>query len=628
MEITVNGTPHGTIHDSPLAAWNYLRTHTGIEVDRRDATLTEELRILINADNDTLEEALANATMETFLGAFFQLIQPFVAIFRDILSFFEQADANEGQSQWVLKVGDLDLDLDHFRQCISTMTPAGQVTVDVTVPTFNGAWEIIKILRSSPVVNEQVMKSHSRRDARFDTDVLTLPSDVREWVRAYNAGRYSALPAYLTSEQYPPSLRKVATIASAAILIISDLGMNMERMITAYRSSENAGTDKSDALDFWSLAQNETDFWLRTMVVALSSAVKLLKPQELELLDNKMGEFLTPLPTRTMSFNHSFNELESILSLPIWKERYELYSVWVGTEVVRAFRSAGHDLQFHHDGRIAFSFKETEIATVRSSSKLLRLVSERRSPLVTPAGHGRKGNVQPDFGILAGSDEHFQCLMVIEVKHYLRSAKKRFIDVIEDYARANPSAEVYLVNYGPIGDLNVNINSTLRDRCHTIARLTPSHIQERKQLEEAVQKCAGKPVPAWPQGGTQPEPGTIIALDISRSMSSLLNSEQVESLIRSLLETERPSKLAAIDTSINGIWPADRDGFLAITRREGGATSLEGPVRQLLEEFERIVVVTDDDGLAGLSSIGHEAVEQHIEPPAGLCIRIYVRPAS
>jgi hypothetical protein len=623
---TANAALDGSIHNTPIEAWNYLRAHAGIEVDRRDATLTEELRILIDANQETLEEALSMATMEAFLGAFFQLVQPFVAIFLDILAFFEQAGATDGQGQWVLKVGNLDLDLEHFRKSIETMTPAGKVTLQVPAADYDAAWKINEILRSKDVVQDQVSKSFDRWGKDFDADVLNLPGDVHDWVRAYDSGEYRALPVSLTASRYPLVLEKVTVIADAAISVIIDLSMNRKRMMDAYRSSENGGPNRADALAFWSLTQNETDYWLRTLVIALSAALTLLSKDELEMLGEEMDKLLSQFPSRAMIFGRSFRDLESVLSLPIWKERYELYSVWVGTEVVRALASTGHDIEFHHDnGRIAFAFKETEIATIRSSLVPLRLISEKRSPLVAPVGHGRKANVQPDFGIWAGTGDDLECRMVVEVKHYLRSAKQRFVAVLEDYARALPKAEVYLVNYGPVGYIGGDVDRTMRDRCHTIEQLIPSHSERRKKLEEAVQGCVGQPIPVWPKFGRTPNEGTVLAFDVSSSMNSLLHKEEMEPFILYLLAAEQPAEFTAIDTSVRGFWPPDRQSFLVIAGKQGGATALEGPIHQLLDEYERILVVTDEDGLDGLAAIKNEAIQLEVEPPAGLFLRVCIR---
>lgn len=309
MSTAKNTALDGSVHETPIAAWKYLRAHAGIEVDRRDATLTKELRILIDANQATLEEALSTATMEAFLGAFFQLVQPFVAIFRDILAFFEKAGATYGQGQWVLKVGDLDLDLEHFRREIETMAPAGKVTLHVPAVDFGAAWRINEILRSKDPVQNEVSKSFDRWGKDFDADSLNLPSDVREWVRAYDSGEYRALPASLTAGSCPLVLEKPAVIADAAISVIIDLGMNREGMMIAYSSPENGGLNRADALAFWTLAQNETDYWLRTLVVALSAAATLLAGKELQTLGEEMAELLNAFPTRAMNFGRTFSEI-------------------------------------------------------------------------------------------------------------------------------------------------------------------------------------------------------------------------------------------------------------------------------------------------------------------------------
>ena len=151
-----------------------------------------------------------------------------------------------------------------------------------------------------------------------------------------------------------------------------------------------------------------------------------------------------------MKADVSMADLESVLSLPIWKKRYELYSVWIATEIIRALE--GHDVKIHHDnGRMDFGFHETEVATVRSSPGPFRLVSERRVPLAKPKGKGRTAGVQPDHGLWKVEGSEDVCHLAVEVKHYKKEARGKFVDVFEDYARAIPDGEVYLVNHGPTG---------------------------------------------------------------------------------------------------------------------------------------------------------------------------------
>ena len=123
-----------------------------------------------------------------------------------------------------------------------------------------------------------------------------------------------------------------------------------------------------------------------------------------------------------------------------------------------------HDVQLHHnDGCMEFGFQETVVATIPSSPGPFRLISERKSPLSNPRGEGRKGNVQPDYGLWTEVDEKDVCRMVVEVKHYKESAKRKFLDVFEDYARALADAEIFLVNHGPSGTFD-KLSGDIRER--------------------------------------------------------------------------------------------------------------------------------------------------------------------
>lgn len=76
------------------------------------------MRILSRLDPraHSIEQALAAVDMASFVRAFFEALHPYVAMFRDILDFFEHADATRGESQWTLQVEDIDISLEHFRE--------------------------------------------------------------------------------------------------------------------------------------------------------------------------------------------------------------------------------------------------------------------------------------------------------------------------------------------------------------------------------------------------------------------------------------------------------------------------------------------------------------------------------
>jgi hypothetical protein len=105
-----------SIHEDSLAAWADLQERGGLELRDRDEGLEEELMNRLSPSAGSLEDALRQATTDDLVRAFFDLIQPFVAMFSAILAFFERAGATEGREQWNITVGEIDLRLEHFRR--------------------------------------------------------------------------------------------------------------------------------------------------------------------------------------------------------------------------------------------------------------------------------------------------------------------------------------------------------------------------------------------------------------------------------------------------------------------------------------------------------------------------------
>ena len=70
----------------------------------------------------------------------------------------------------------------------------------------------------------------------------------------------------------------------------------------------------------------------------------------------------------------------------------------------------------------------------------IRLIGERRSTLSSPLGEGRKNGAQPDYGLWSNDAELERCILVVEVKHYAKAARRKFHEVVVDYATAHPFA--------------------------------------------------------------------------------------------------------------------------------------------------------------------------------------------
>ncbi|MBN2445965.1 MAG: VWA domain-containing protein [Phycisphaerae bacterium] len=604
-----------SVHRDPLSAWKYLVQHGGIELEGRDEGLDQRILQRLDPCAPSLDDALATATMPAFTRAFFEAVHPFLAMFRDILSFFEHADVTMGPAQWTLQVDDVDLNLSHFQKWIGTWCGVGIAQMQIPAVDWNGVWRLWRVLCDKEEIGAEIRRS-------FNQGQPQLPQDVQTWVDMHNRGNYLPLPASLQSPRCPPELLASASIAQAALSRLREMDLTRERLMELRRDYRR-DPDRSDALDFWSIAQNETDYWLRSYIVALSAAATLLTQAQLAGLGRDLDLVLADFPLRPFNVEVSIAELESVLSLPIWQKRYELYSVWVATEMVRALK--GHQIELHHEhGRIVFAFHETLVATIHSSPGPFRIISERRWPLEDPRGRGRTGSVQPDHGLWTSEYGHDTCRMVVEVKHYKRSVKRAFLAVFEDYARAFPEGEVYLVNYGPTGRAVWDVSRSIRERCHAIQRLTPTSLEARNELAQAVRECVGEPVLSWPYG-LHASADVVVVIDVSASMKTVLHSRHTEALVRKIVASECPRELIALDTAVVGTWPPNEEGFAELIETNGGSTALGPAIVDLLRRVARVVVITDEGGLetlSGLHATMHDCQELESQ---GVCVRVCTR---
>lgn len=600
------------VHHDPLSAWQHLCARGGLELGGRDEGLDERIRDRLNPQARSIEEALGGADMAAFVRAFFEGLHPYVAMFRDILDFFEHADATLGESQWTLQVDDIDLSLEHFRQWLAAWDGLARTAMRVPAIDAKAGWQLWKILDNRPPVHDELQSSFQNRP-------LNVADDVRRWVLAYNEGTYRPLPESLNPPLCPPALSKSASIAFTVLQRLLDLRLTpiaLKKLCDHHRQSLNP----SDGFDFWTIAQHESDYWLRSFVVALSASSRLPE-STLTSIGKELDTITDRFPIRSMQVDVSVGDLESILSLPVWEKRFDLYSVWIATEIIRAL--TGHDIEIHHDhGRIAFAFKETTVATIHSSPAQFTLISERRIPLTNPRGEGRKGGVQPDHGLWATKDGKEVCKMVIEVKHYKNSSKATFVNVFEDYARALPAGTVCLVNHGPTGNAVYEVSRTIRGRCMAIGHLTSSNVESRRELAAAVRKCVGEPMPRWP-AATQPlNAAKVFLFDVSGSMNTTIRSEAMHSFVRHLAGKELPAKLVAADHKIVGVWDSGEIGFEELLRLDGGNTDLSQPIAQLLNSYESILVITDKEGAATIQGVDVTSYSGPSTTPPGIEVRV------
>ncbi len=554
-----------------LEAWKQLEAKGGIEPDGRDADFVHELTRALHPSADTIEKALATASVDQFVAAMFETIGPFAAIYADILAFFRRAGAKDGKAAWTLQIGEVPFDLEHFVQFIETAQTVLGVR-RLKMLTGSTAWTFRHALNGS-------------------AGVSALPSDVIHWSERWQEGIYAAYPASLTPARVAPELSDAAAIASAALQTIRSVSQFRDDLTKPVSARTPIELSPLGGLGAIEIADLDKDLWLRSVIVGLGQAV-VASEAERTRIAAAVAEVIGGLPS--LPVPSPMSQLEKLLSLPAWKHRYDLYAVWVATAVLGALPD--HPLEIHTDrGALPFAFKPHLLATVETLEGETFLYSERKSKLADPRGPGRKGHVQPDYGLWRPDAE---CRLVIEVKHYKKADKRRFSEVMADYAEAHPHAQVLLVNYAGTGDIldtMPDVDAGIRDRCHHIPHLTPHNSESMDRFRRMVLDAVGPP-PSRPVR-------QLVMLDVSASMMPALSGGR-NSVAASWLQSEEVDpdcEVVFVDTM--ECWRGSVDQAVNQLQVFAGnrGTRLSPVALRLLEDTDSLLVATDGDGLRDLA---------------------------
>jgi hypothetical protein len=511
-------------------------------------------------------------------------------MFRDIVAFFQAAGASRGREQWRVKLDDAHLDLKDFQSFLASWS---KVEAELDIPAID--WRRAEALREAA----QIVPGLTQSLSTFLHDDKFAPSSgdaaVDAWLLAYKRGEYRPIPSVLLPHHFGPGLADAAAITWAGIERVRTIWGDRETMMADRHALTS---DMADGLAPGSVAQHETDYWLCTSVHLLGRILRL-PAEDQAALGAKLEARYRDLARRKLSFKADVQALERILSLPVWRRRHELYAVWIATEMVRALD--GHDVELHHeDGSIVFAFKDTVVATVRSAAPERTLVAERRTPLADPVGKGRTGAVQPDYGVWSEGRGGQRCDLIVEVKHYKREAKGPFRDVLIDYTRAHPGAQVVLVNHGPASAQDEGLDRDAARRSEVLGDLTPTNRSQRDALAALVREAVGEPALRAFAGGFRPN--SVLAVDVSGSMVDWLASDDFERLL-TRFAAAGGGEVALVDSRIRDRLAPAKALAAIRTIDDLAGTALADPIRALLAEHGVVYVVTDQEGARDLEDL-------------------------
>lgn len=550
-------TPGSEVMTSGLDAWRALR-HCGLEAEGRDQDFAESLRAILDPRARSLDEALAGSSVEQFVRAFLVTAEPYVHMLRGILRMFELAGANKGRAGWKIAFDGYEEAVEHFKQWEQIFHRSGG-SVEHPRLSMRGFWEFTGQFREAPVTELRAEAGGPFWDPGRAQAVLPPPRQASE-----------------------PWMHDVWAVIMKAQQILADAGLDL---VTA-RAGAGFGEHEldGDAFLLANLRALQHDYQVSQLVAAYEALWGDAALQR--RFAARVQAFVGKLPRDRYWSHVTVAELRPFLELPVWQRRHEFFAAWVASEQIDVFRELG--IKVHSEnGAITFPFRETTVATLAGAC--LAMIAERRTALSNPVGKGRTAGVQPDYGWWRNAGTGETCELVVEVKHYKKSASRPWSHVLTDYALAHPQARVLLVNYGPAGTAEALLEEPARSRCRLIGMLHPGSEESIGAFREEVRRTL-----AGQRGGN-----SVVMLDSSASMD--LRNRRLAAALKELADAHGCRSVLAADSEILQQWDADAldDAALGQCAR-GRPEELAGPLLQALATYDAVILVSDDSGVRSI----------------------------
>lgn len=429
-----------TIIDSPVALWNHLCSSAGLELrlkgglPGRDADVEDALKSALAAPATApsleawlMEDAASlprTVTTERLLIAALNSQGGFGRMMQDILDLLVTAEAR--QASHGLSV--------EFK--FDTASDPIKATLE----------EFREVVNHTQAVLEKRPK---------------LPDAHRMGVLSNTLGSFVASSFGDAPQNFPPveplnptgasevdtHLDTIVQLVSAFRALCENHGSTRQQVFDAAQDLEHRDPDATELCRQLFAASNNWDVLVLAGAQQLATEVHSgkLSSKEASL---KLSEALSGIEWGETWVKQTIQQLLDVLKLPTWRRRHELYSVWVGTRLLKVAGQVDADMQFHPvDGVLSFEFGGSRLATFSWQNKQYDVWAELRSALVGKSAKRKKG-IQPDFRILQASiskSPNAQTSYVLECKHYLNASVSNFSQA----AAATGSIESSLAQYDP-----------------------------------------------------------------------------------------------------------------------------------------------------------------------------------
>ncbi len=457
----------GLIWTAP-ALWAEIKKTAQLKHREYDLDLLQSIRTRLGLPADGSMAALLRQyeiTCESLLDAVLQCMMPFSIMLNDLYGMFQKAGAQ--QTNYNIKIQfDFDrshtlnsIDLTFFRQQVAL---ANDLVVGTSVGIPSHPYGLVNQIREIWTPNY------------MNDPVALYPKEIKNWLEDYKKCPKGTWPDNAPPQPFSGHAELDAQLEALWQILNASLWKYRNRVPTDKRP----GSGDSRYTQFW---QDETDCWLGAFVRSICNLLTRFRvsPESehgeiASFFARELERCLAQCDMIQVEMEKKLQSVIDILNLPFWKKRYELYSVWVSTQILQAFPE--EDVHFHvEDNTLRFSFGGSHIATFNSYNPPLELWAEVRTYFDSPRSPSRKRHIQPDYTLAVGDAFHANnSVAVVECKQYKKYSRRNFLYAAEDYAGGRPNSNVFLVNYGPIPvALKDEASAEFRDRIHFYEKMRP-----------------------------------------------------------------------------------------------------------------------------------------------------------
>lgn len=434
--------------NSSAELWIYLIDRAGLDLKYYDIEIENNIKRQLGVEysEEKLLSILSrkNISTNTLLSAFFQAVEPYSMMLEDLLKMFETAGANRGDSNIEIEF-DFGDDCDQFEFDVESFRKWHLVWTSISSEVSARLWD-----------NESLWSLNSSLRKFRDSDVNSI--FIKEWLIELRETRRipssKIEPPIFNNSEFSQVLSSLWSLLNTVILE----AVKYDRDINKIRQSDNIAIEEQRR-------NNESDYswgretlwllfvegWVETLIIGVTKLNESMERGDEEHIDTlkRLKSILDNIESKTITYEDLIKSLDDFLSLPIWEKRHELYSTWVGSQIISAIDFI--DLRIHpYKGLLEFSFRGSHIATIDNVTPRLHLWAELRSPLSNPIGKGRKFSIQPDYSLLHDPVTNpLASILEVECKQYRKPSTRNFSAALTDYARGRENAVVVLVNYGP-----------------------------------------------------------------------------------------------------------------------------------------------------------------------------------